>query len=483
MYENSVGSQAASRRPPTAVRLLLATLSVLVLVVLAAIPAGAMTITFIRHAESAGNASGYIDTSVPGPELTEKGWDEADALPAKLAGSGIDAKAFDRFYASTMIRTQQTAQPLLESLNRSGDELVVIGTYDPARPRSVAGIQEIGAGIFEGSSQEDGLGRLGYGLAPIAWALGARFVRIPGSEDGNEFAARMAEAIAQMEADGDADGDGEINVVAFSHGATMMFWTMMTVDNPNLLLMLQHPLDNTNVVVVEKNDDGSYTLKSWAGQEVAAATYPVKMLVNVRDLVVAPQTALHNLRQPVFDADVEAVGQTAVRGVRDVGDATVKFVTDSVTDTVDAIRDLVRPRAAQVEQQRAEQPQSTASSGAEPAATELEADPTADDAPVASSRELVRQLAAAGTDRAGQGATYSESRTAVRDLGRSTRSELAEARGEMRDRVRSAVGEAADHVRKAADSTRESVRKAVSGKDKTSSKTDSSDSSSDKDAA
>ena len=36
----------------------------------ATLPAAAMTVTFIRHAESQGNASGYIDTSTPGPHLT-----------------------------------------------------------------------------------------------------------------------------------------------------------------------------------------------------------------------------------------------------------------------------------------------------------------------------------------------------------------------------------------------------------------------------
>ncbi len=485
MREDSVWLEAPERRrPPAALRVLVATLSALVLVVLAAIPAGAMTITFIRHAESQGNASGYIDTKVPGPELTDKGWGEANALPGRLVDYGIDAADFDGIYASTMIRTQQTAQPLLASLGRPESDLVVIGAFDPElaerhERQSVAGIQEISAGIFEGSSQEDGLGRLGYGLAPIAWVLGARFVRIPGSEDGNEFAARMEAAIAQMEAAGDTNGDGETNVVAFSHGATMMFWTMMTVDNPNLLLMLQHPLENTDVVVVDKNDDGSYTLKSWAGQDVAPATYPVKMLVNVRDLVVAPQTALYNMRQPVFDADLEAVGQTAVQGVRDVGDATVKFVSDSVTDTVDAIRDLVRPRATRSEHTEQTTPAvavDVESSDAEVTAVEVPAVEVTAEAEPENDRALIRQLRDARAERSARAETAG---TAVRDAARSTRSELTKARGELRERVRGTVSDAAD-----------TVRKAVSGKDKkdtatkeTAKKSDSGTDSSDKSAA
>ena len=56
------------------------TLAAVVVLVLAAsvsaAPASAapvITITFVRHAESEANASGIIDTTVPGPSLTPKG--------------------------------------------------------------------------------------------------------------------------------------------------------------------------------------------------------------------------------------------------------------------------------------------------------------------------------------------------------------------------------------------------------------------------
>ena len=286
-----------------------AALTVVLLLVVAAVPAGATTVTFIRHGESAGNASGYIDTKVPGPGLTALGQTEAAGVQAKLIAQGIDPTKFDNLYTSTMIRTQQTAAPLATALGKTP---VIIGTFDPSVPQqSGAGIQEIFAGIFEGVSQEEGLGRIGYGFIPIAWTLGLRFVRIPGSENGNEFDARVDAAIAQMEADGDTDGNGEINVAAFSHGATIMFWSLMNVDNPNLTLFLTNPLNNTDVVVVESNGEGGWTMKSWAGIETPEANYPTQMFVNVRDLIVAPQTAIYNLRLPVFALDGEAIVQTA----------------------------------------------------------------------------------------------------------------------------------------------------------------------------
>lgn len=38
-----------------------------------------ITLTLVRHAQSAGNASGLIDTSTPGPELTPRGMVSGDA--------------------------------------------------------------------------------------------------------------------------------------------------------------------------------------------------------------------------------------------------------------------------------------------------------------------------------------------------------------------------------------------------------------------
>ena len=41
--------------------------------IVAVIPAGAMTVTFVRHGESQANADGIINTEVPGPGLTPTG--------------------------------------------------------------------------------------------------------------------------------------------------------------------------------------------------------------------------------------------------------------------------------------------------------------------------------------------------------------------------------------------------------------------------
>src|SRR5262245_15492989 len=93
--------------------------------IVAVIPASAMTVTFVRHGESEGNASGLIDTKVPGPPLTgtsadaagpDTGWSQSKAVVAVL-GEGNDAGDYDGVYASTMQRTQQTATPFAAFLD------------------------------------------------------------------------------------------------------------------------------------------------------------------------------------------------------------------------------------------------------------------------------------------------------------------------------------------------------------------------------
>lgn len=228
-----------TRRALTAVG---ATFTAVLLFIVSAIPSGAMTVTFVRHGESEGNASGLIDTKVPGPPLTGDGWDQAAIVGDTLSHDGI---TYSGVYASTMIRTQQTATPYAADAFHGGDLSAVTVSTDPYHPDTskdvvvLNGLQEINAGIFEGSPQDSGIGRIGYIVAPLAWTLGLRFVRIPGGEDGNEFEARVNGALDQIGTD--TGNDPDANALVFSHGATIMFWTMMNVDNPDLSLILTHP--------------------------------------------------------------------------------------------------------------------------------------------------------------------------------------------------------------------------------------------------
>ncbi|MCV7229657.1 histidine phosphatase family protein [Mycolicibacterium komossense] len=318
-----------------------AVIAALALLVGIALPADAMTITWVRHGESEGNASGYIDTKTPGPPLTTAGWEQANTVAGTL-----DPADYDAVFASTMIRTQQTATPFAADKYHGGNQNAVTISTDPYHPVFsdnvvvLNGLQEINAGFFEGSSQTSGIGRIGYILAPIMWTLGLRFARIPGGEDGNEFEARVNGALAQIQ-----DSGSETPLV-FDHGATIMFWTLMNVDNPDITLALTHPLNNTDVVVVDSNGQGGWTLKSWAGTAVGPATLPTQLFVNFRDLIVAPQTALYNLRLPILNLDGPGIVAGVQQGVSDVVAATGTFVVKSVQDIAAALGGLGQANTA-----------------------------------------------------------------------------------------------------------------------------------------
>ena len=186
-------------------------LTAIVLAIGFAFPAAAaeaMRVTFVRHGQSYGNASGLIDTKTPGPDITELGQQQAEAVVGTLGYHNYDA-----IYASQMVRTQQTAAPM-------ADYLRLPVTVLP-------GIQEIEAGVFEGTPESQAAA--GYGRVLAGWALGGAQgmgVTMPGTTlNGYGFDARMDQAMQTIYDNGDR------NSVVFSHGGAIMFWTMMNAQN------------------------------------------------------------------------------------------------------------------------------------------------------------------------------------------------------------------------------------------------------------
>src|ERR1700678_4391472 len=94
-----------------------------------------ITLDFVRHGESGDMTA--INTLVPGPELTVTGEQQAQSLVDLLSGNGIDD-----IYASSMIRSYETATPLADALNLPIHVL--------------PGLNEIDAGIFEGAPVDVG---------------------------------------------------------------------------------------------------------------------------------------------------------------------------------------------------------------------------------------------------------------------------------------------------------------------------------------
>ncbi|MGD9517728.1 MAG: histidine phosphatase family protein, partial [Mycolicibacterium sp.] len=182
----------------------------------------------------------------------------------------------------------------------------------------------------------------GYGLTPALWTLGLRSAWIPDSTDtnGNVFSDRMSEAVQIIYEDGWA------RPVAFSHGATIMFWTMMNVDNPDLGLLLSHQLPNTGVVVLEGNPEDGWTLVSWDGVAVDPdPSFLTKTFVNVRELITTPQTAVYNVKKAFATGDLAAITDSFAQAVIDVVLAPVRFVGAVATDVLE----LVFPPAPSVQ--------------------------------------------------------------------------------------------------------------------------------------
>ncbi|HUO40063.1 MAG TPA: histidine phosphatase family protein [Mycobacterium sp.] len=200
-----------------------------------------IVLTFVRHAQSAANAAGLIDTSVPGPDITAAGYGQALGVASQLS-----VNRYDGIYASTMVRTQETAGPLAQAL---GEPVTMLPD-----------LREIEAGQYEG--QPDATPQ--YRAAPIEWLHGDRSARIPGSINGDEFESRFNDAVKTIY------DSGETNPIAFSHGMSITFWVLMNVKNSDMSL-LSDPLPNAAHVVVTGNPSDGWTLANWNGMPVPAS--------------------------------------------------------------------------------------------------------------------------------------------------------------------------------------------------------------------
>jgi broad specificity phosphatase PhoE len=197
-----------------------------------------ITLTFIRHAESEANASGIIDTSVPGPGLSPEGKAQAEQLARQTSHNNFDA-----VYASAMARAQQTAAPLASELHKQVEVL--------------QGIQEIDAGWFEGKPVSTE--QTTFLLAPADWLRGDMQNSIPGSVSGKQFNDRFTAAVQKVY------DSGHHNPVVFSHKFSIEYWTMMNVKNAKDTLLTSHPLPNLARVVISGNPMTGWTLQEWDG--------------------------------------------------------------------------------------------------------------------------------------------------------------------------------------------------------------------------
>lgn len=137
------------------------------------IPAGSTDVLLVRHGQTAPMATGNYPRTGTGqgdPDLSERGFRQAAAVAERLAGSGIQA-----IYVSSLIRTRQTAAPLVE---RTG-----------LAPFVVPELREVQLGEWEGGEFRR---RLEH-RDPLMLELlrTGRWSLAPGGEDDGAFAERV----------------------------------------------------------------------------------------------------------------------------------------------------------------------------------------------------------------------------------------------------------------------------------------------------
>ena len=196
-----------------------------------------MRLLLIRHGQTPANVRGELDTGNPGPGLTALGRAQAIRIPAVLAGESIDA-----VFASTLIRTQQTAAPLAAAL---GLPVTVLD-----------GTHEIEAGDLEMAT--DHASYKSYLGTCLAWGSGDRARVMPGATDGSTFFARFDASIARLA--------GLQTAAVVSHAAAMRVWVAGTARNIEPMSVAREELDNTGLVILEGTPSDGWDLISWRGE-------------------------------------------------------------------------------------------------------------------------------------------------------------------------------------------------------------------------
>ncbi|MCL3818113.1 histidine phosphatase family protein [Aeromicrobium wangtongii] len=203
-----------------------------------------MRLILIRHGQTPANVEGILESSVPGPGLTELGQQQAEELVKALSGDTIDA-----LFVSSMIRTHLTAAPLAAA---RGLEPIV-------RP----GLREISAGDVEGNRDDASVHQ--YVSTLLTWCDGDLHVRMPGGDTGKEVIARFDEVVAEAEA-------MEVGTVALvSHGAMIRAWCAARTTNVDAEFIHNHYVVNTGIVVVEGSSARGWEVAAWLGQSVSEA--------------------------------------------------------------------------------------------------------------------------------------------------------------------------------------------------------------------
>jgi hypothetical protein len=296
---------------------------------------GSIVLDFVRHAQSIDNAAGIIDTVPPGTALTTTGEDQASTVANSIQseyGTNIAG-----VYDSQELRTQQTAQPLLDALSNATGHTVTATT--------LGGLNEIPAGAFEGAPTNSLEGIL-YLLAPLSWVFGGVLVPDLGdpSVNGVTFDESFGGAVQSIY-DGTVGsaGSGSPTDVAFSSEGAVAVWSLMNVNNPDFSVLLQQVLTteqflpNAGQVVIE-GSPGDWTLVSYDGTVVPQDPgLGTDLFVDFRNLIEAPQFAGFDIYEALLTGNSATIDSAIQAGVGQVDTALAQFPVAVFDDIVGAL--------------------------------------------------------------------------------------------------------------------------------------------------
>jgi broad specificity phosphatase PhoE len=198
-----------------------------------------MRLILVRHGQTSSNVAGLLDTDEPGAGLTGLGLEQAAALPGVLLEESIEV-----LYASTLVRTQQTAAPLASFL---GLEV-----------RIRDGLREVRAGALEMLGDDASVQT--YLSTTFAWGSGDVHVRMPGAESGAEVFARYDAVVEEIA------GSGAGTAAIVSHGSVIRAWTAARAENITPDFAARNALANTGAVLLEGSPSDGWHALAWEGR-------------------------------------------------------------------------------------------------------------------------------------------------------------------------------------------------------------------------
>jgi hypothetical protein len=300
-----------------------------------------IVIDIVRHGQRMPPFNDVVTPSPdhPGPPLSDLGLQQAQDVATQLHNELGDQVA--GIFSGEAIRDMQTAAPF--------------AGLEDMTPQILPGLNEIDSGLYAG----DPLGSPGgflYEVTPLLWSLfGLELMPIPGSvEDPNGVVMNenFTDAVDAMYnaalANPVVSDNGQITDVAFNNEADVAAWVTLNVKNPDISYLLPLTiqtllssndgsplLPNTGIIQIEGNPTDGWTLVSWNGFPIPADPgLLTKLLVDLRELIIAPQTAAWNIYEALLGGDPTTIENTLTTGIQDVGAALVQFPESVFNDIV-----------------------------------------------------------------------------------------------------------------------------------------------------